>query len=121
MLYQRKGFEKHIMVPFVIHAEKALLVVHFDFVNMSNNIGRLTFNHLVHLVKISANRFTGITTENILQTFIIGFSSGAVNKPQFLFSKGNQQMHTANHIVKIGSFLPIPKILKQTGDVINFH
>ena len=105
-------------VPILLFGKEAFLVVHLDFIEMSNNIKLLSFNHFKALLPESSDSFSDITSKIFCQTIVIDFSFGAIDEPDMVAVGLANQMHAADDIVEVKGVFEIGERLGHAGDKV---
>lgn len=108
-------------VPILLFGKEAFLVVHFNFIEMGDNIKLLSFNHFKTLFPKSSNGFSDITPKIFCQTIIIDFPFGAIDEPDMVAVGLANQMHAADNIVKVEGVFEIGERLGHAGDKVAFE
>ena len=108
-------------VPILLFGKEAFLVVHLNFIEMSDNIKLLSFNHFKTLFPESSDGFSNITSKIFCQTIVIDFSFGAIDKPDMVAVGLANQMHAADNIVKVEGVFEIGERLGHAGDEVAFE
>lgn len=108
-------------VPILLFGKEAFLVVHLDFIEMSNNIKLLSFNHFKALLPESGDSFSDITPKIFCQAKIIDFPFGAIDEPDMVAVGLANQMHAADDIVEVKSIFEIGERLGHAGDKVAFE
>lgn len=108
-------------VPILIFREKAVLVVHFDFIEMSDNIKLLSFNHFKSLFPESGDGLTDVIAKKIVKTLVVDFTFGAVDEPDIVAVVGAHEMHPTDDIIKVKSIAIVGEGLGHAGDKVAFQ
>lgn len=108
-------------VPILLFGKEAFLVVHLDFIEMSDNIKLLSFNHFKALLPESSDSFSDITPKIFCQTIVIYFPFGAIDKPDMVAMGLANQVHATDNIVKVEGVFEIGERLSHAGDEVAFE
>lgn len=108
-------------IPILLFGKEAVLVVHFYFVKMSDNIKILSFNHFIRLFPESSNGFTDVSGEEILKPVVIDFAFGAIDEPDMIAARSAHQMNPADDIIEVESVAIERKRLGHSRNEVAFQ
>ena len=108
-------------VPILLFGKEAFLVVHLDFIEMSNNIKLLSFNHFKALLPEGSNGFSNITPKIFCQTIVIYFSFGAIDEPDMVAVGLANQMHATDNVVEVEGIFEMGERLSHARDEVAFE
>ena len=108
-------------VPIFLFGKEAVLVVHFYFVEMSDNIKTLYFNHFVSLFPESSNRLTDVAGKEILKPVVVNFAFGAIDEPDIIAVGSAYKVHPPDDIIEVESFAIEGKGLGHARDEVAFQ
>ena len=108
-------------VPTFVFREKAVAVVHLDFVEMCDDVQVLRLQHLECLLPKSSDRSLDVIAEQVAQAVVVYFLLGTVNEPKSIAMGRPHKMHTTDDVVEIISRTPNVKILGNTWNKFAFQ
>ena len=76
------GLEGEVAVPGFVLGEVAVAVVHHYLVGVADDGGAVAFEHGVLLMEVGADGTADVATKEAVETFVITFPLGAIDKPE---------------------------------------
>ena len=108
-------------VPILLFGKEAFLVMHLDFIEMSDNVKLLSFNHFKSLFPESGDGLADVIAEKVVKSLVVDFTLGAVDEPDIVAVVGTHQMHPTDDVIEMKCVLVEGEGLGHAGDEIAFQ
>ena len=108
-------------IPLLIFREEAVLVVHLNFVEMSDNVKLLGFNHFKTLFPESGDGLADVIAEKVMKSLVVDFTLGTIDEPDMVTVVGAHQMHAPDDVIEVKSVAIEGKRLGHAGDKVAFQ